>query len=84
MDESGKAAMQYVLKIFDGITGGAFSRGWREPTVPERIQEWDGLPPEMMQTLRDRMGDEWVLKQGAEIEKLRRQTDTGATNAVAV
>ena len=70
-----KDSMLHWVSIMDRITGGAFSKNSREATAAERVAEWDGLTPEQTFTLRQRKGDEWVLKQGAEVEKLRRDID---------
>ncbi len=82
MEQNGRAAMIYVLDIMDGLTGGAFQRGYREATAVERIMEWDALTAEQMAMLRERQGDEWLLQQGGAIEKLRKQVDTGAPGNV--
>jgi hypothetical protein len=84
LDTLSRDTMFYLLDIMDGITGGAFKRGYRIPTAKERIAEWDNLAPEQTDTLRANMGDEWFYKQAAEIETLRGKTDIGVPDAVGV
>ena len=73
--------MHYVFELMDSLTGGAFKRGWREPTAKERVTEWDSLQPDQISQLRERKGDEWFYKEGAAIEKLRTQVNLGVGDA---
>lgn len=63
----------YVLDVMDKMSGGAFKKGTREATPLERVTEWDALTPEQHTQLEEKMGPDWVMKQGAEIERLRKQ-----------
>jgi hypothetical protein len=61
--------------IFDDFTGGAFTKGVRPALDHERIKEWDNLTPDQIDMLRATKGDDWLLRQGAEIDRLRRETE---------
>lgn len=59
-------------ELMDGLTGGSFSKGKRPATASERIAEFDALMPEQLEMLRSFKGDDWLVKQTTEIDKLRR------------
>ena len=69
--EDVKTVFQIWLEVVDELAGGCFTRGYREPLDVERVREWDTLTPDQLTTLRDRNGTDWVIKYGAEIERLR-------------
>ena len=73
VDTHVKTAYQVWFEVLDSLSGGCFSKGYRDATDLERIREWDALTPAHFERLRDRKGDEWVMKQGAEIERLRKK-----------
>jgi hypothetical protein len=74
LDEQMQRAMLHLFNTYDRVTNGAFRRGYRVMNAAERIAEWDALPPEQKDQLRQTQGDEWFFGQAGEIEKLRRET----------
>jgi hypothetical protein len=66
-----RSAMHYWVSVLDETTGGAITRGYREATALERMKEWDGLAAEQIEKLKAVKGEEWVIKQAAEVERLR-------------
>ena len=71
-DAQTKTSFLLWMDIMNDLTGGAFRRGYRPALDSERIHEWDMLTQEQIQMLRESKGDEWLAKQGAEIDKLRK------------
>ena len=76
--------MFYLFSVMDELTGGAMKRGWRDANKAEQIAEWDALPPEQLQQLRQIKGDAWINSYGAEMERIRKELDGVKQHAVAL
>ena len=74
-DKETQGAFLIWMSIMNEMANGAFAKGYREPTEIERVQEWDSLAPEQLTALQEHKGQEWVVKQAAEIDKLRRKIE---------
>lgn len=75
LDRASQEALFYVFNVFDEMTGGAFKRGYREATKPEQLAEWDALPPDQLEMLKQHKGAEWVGNYGAQMERIRKEFD---------
>lgn len=84
LDQASREALFYVFNVFDEATGGALKRGWKEATKPEQLAEWDALPPEQMEQVRQKWGNERLNAYGAQMERIRKELDGVKLNAVAV
>lgn len=71
LDDNMKAALERYSRAFNNLTGGAFTKGYREATDSDRIAEWEHMAPAQIDQLRTIKGDEWVYKYQAEITKLK-------------
>lgn len=68
-----REAYMFMFDVMNDMSGGCFKKGYRDATPAERIKEWDALTPDQRAALEQKKGPEWVLEQGAEIERLRKQ-----------
>ena len=75
LETMSKDAMFYMFQLMDDITGGCFKKGYREATAAERIQEWDQLPGQAFDMLREKKGEDWLADQAAQVERLRREME---------
>lgn len=83
-DRSAREAMYYVFEVMDEVSGGAMRKGWREATQAEQLAEWDMLPPEGLEKLKQVKGPEWVYSYGAKMERIRKEMEGMRPNAMAV
>lgn len=79
-----REAMTYMFEAMDEMTGGCFRKGYRPATRAERVTEWDALTPDQIEQLRGIKGDEWLSKQGAEIERFRKELEMVKSNGIPV
>ena len=84
MDTAAKEAMFYVFEVMDEISGGAMRRGWRDATDAEALAEWDVLPPDALNSLKQSKGEEWVFSYGAKMERIRKSLDGVTADGLAV
>ena len=68
-----KEAYEIWIEVMNGITDGAFNKGYRKSTAIERMQEWDALTPEQLDQLKQTKGNEWLISQGVQIERIRKE-----------
>ena len=73
LDAHHREAFVTIMEIFDELSDGAFRKGYRTASAPERVTEWDNLTPDDYARLVELKGEEWVRLQGAEIERLRKK-----------